>query len=68
MKSFMNVRIPRNTVRTVLEDVDEALEIVRRAYVERRPIEGSEWRMTMNILTAIKVACVEAVRQEECND
>ena len=65
---YMNVKIPRNTVYDILEDVDQILEAWRLVYVERRPLESSEWRTGMNMMVAIKVACSNAVREEEAND
>lgn len=68
MKSFMNIKVPRNTVYEIAEDIDQVLEMWRLAFVERRPLEAAEWRRGMNILIAVKIACVDAVRQEEAND
>lgn len=68
MKSFMNLKMPRNTVHNIVDDVDQILEAWRLAYVERRPLDAAEWRTGMNMMIAIKVACVEAIRQEEAND
>lgn len=65
---YMNVKIPRDTVRDILEDVDQILEAWRLAYMERRPLESAEWRTGMNMMVAIKIACSNAIREEESND
>ena len=68
MKSIMNIRLPRDQVYEIAEDIDQVLEMWRLAFVERRPLEAAEWRMGMNMMIQIKVACTEAIRQEEAND
>lgn len=68
MKSIMNVKIPRNTVLDILDDIDQVLEAWRLAYIERRPLEAAEWRTGMNLMIAIKVSCSAALREEESND
>ena len=68
MKSLMNIKVPRNKVYEIAEDIDQVLEMWRLAFVERRPLEAAEWRTGMNMMIQIKVACVEAIRQEEAND
>lgn len=65
---YMNVKIPRSTVHDILEDVDQILEAWRLAYMERRPLESAEWRTGMNMMVAIKIACSNAIREEESND
>ena len=68
MKSLMNIKVPRNKVYEIAEDIDQVLEMWRLAFVERRPLEAAEWRTGMNMMIAIKIACVDAIRQEEAND
>ena len=68
MKPTMNIRMPRDQVYETAEDINQVLEMWRLAFVERRPLEAAEWRMGMNMMVRIKVACTEAIRQEEAND
>ena len=68
MKNYMNIRLPRDQVYAIAEDIDQVLEMWRLAFVERRPLEAAEWRTGMNMMIQIKVACTEAIRQEEAND
>lgn len=67
MKTML-VKFPRSAVYEIHEDVDQVIELLRQCYIDRRQMDGVEWRMATNLLLAVKVACSEAVRQEEAND
>ena len=53
MKNSMNIRLPRDQVYAIAEDIDQVLEMWRLAFVERRPLEAAEWRTGMNMMVQI---------------
>ena len=68
MKTFMNIKIPHGTALQIHDDINDVMEIHRMSFVENKPLTLEQWRKSMNLLTAIKVALHDAVRKEESND
>lgn len=66
--SIMNIRISNSVARDIAEDIDEVLELWRRCYMDRQPLDGAQWRMGMNLLVQVKVHVDAAIKREEAND
>lgn len=68
MKLFMNIKIPHGTALQIHDDIDDVMEFHRLSFVENKPLTLEQWRKSMTLLTAFRVALRAAVRQEEAND
>jgi len=66
--NFMKIEVRRDVVEEMREDIDQFLELWRQAYIEKRPIDGAEWRMGMNLLVKVKVYITNELDKEKAND
>ena len=57
-----------SSVRMIAREADAAIEAARLSFVTNRALTSEEWRQIMEILTYAKVACTNALREEEEND
>jgi hypothetical protein len=64
----MRVLMSGSTVRMIAQEADAAIEAARLSFVTNRPLTGDEWRKIMEVVTYAKVACANALREEEEND
>jgi hypothetical protein len=64
----MKVTMSGSSVRMIAQESDAAIEAARLSFVTNRPLTGDEWRKIMEVITYAKVACINALREEEQND
>lgn len=64
----MRVLMSGSTVRLIDQEADAAIEAARLSFVMNRGLTSDEWRKIMEVITYAKVACANALREEEEND
>lgn len=64
----MKVTMSGSAVRMIAQEADAAIEAARLSFVTNRPLTGDEWRKIMEVIIHAKVACSNALREEEQND
>ena len=64
----MRVLMSGSSVRMIAQEADAAIEAARLSFVMNKGLTAEEWRKIMEVVTYAKVACANALREEEEND